>query len=232
MDIFALIKAPPVVMMSGAYCISAPKLFVLTKFVLETPDKIATNGSSNERCYRAYASPDADGLEVRYAVYHNCNHDYDKEGDTPNLAPIPINFHKTHSFRVMSILTSPPQIVTPSIPLTSSVVGVIALVSVCLLLERYTPIGSTIVSEQANDPFKPVQNVERHIPQFLHLLGVRTLMVQGLPPYRRITLVKKRPEQVDAKKLSRREMLGKLHFHSVTKLLLLKYLCSSGFPPL
>lgn len=77
-------------------CISTfNSLFVLTKFVLETPDKIAPNGSNNERCYRAHASPDADGLEVRYAVYHNCNHDYDKEGDTPNLAPIPINIHNT-----------------------------------------------------------------------------------------------------------------------------------------
>ena len=131
---------------------------------------------------------------------------------------------------MMSILASPPQMMMPSIPLTSRVVGAIALVSVCLLLKGYSPVRPAPVGEQPYQPFKNIQKIEADIPQFLHLFGVRSLVVQGLTPYGWLPLVEQHPKQVDAAKLSWRKMFGIYNLHSGVKLLLFVQFTPSGLP--
>ena len=119
---------------------------------------------------------------------------------------------------------------TPSVPLTGGVVVVITLVAVCLLLKGYSPVCSATVGEQADNPFKPVQNVERYIPQFLHLFSVRSLVVQGLTPYRGITLIEERPKQINTHEVPKWKMFCIYNLHSGVKLLLFVQFAPSGSP--
>lgn len=196
-------------------------LFLLLLQCLEPPYKIATNDSSNERCYRADASPDIVVLEIEDTVDNHCENDSHYDYDSPNFTPI---------HHITSVIFTPPQVVSPSVPLTDGVVVVFTLVAVCLLLKGYTPVCPTAVGEQPYQPFKNIQKIEANIPQFLHLFGVRSLVIQGLTPYGWLPLVEERPEQVDAQKLSWRKMFGIYNLHSGVKLLLFVQFTPSGLP--
>ena len=84
---------------------------------------------------------------------------------------------------------------------------------VCLLLEGYSPVCSLRVGEKAYHPFKPIEDIESYPQKFLHLLGVRALVVQSLPSHRRVALVEQRAEPVYRPEVPRREMFCVLNLH-------------------
>lgn len=120
---------------------------------------------------------------------------------------------------------------TPSVTLPCGIVVVVALVSVCLLLEGYTHVCSVSVREQPYKPFKNIQEIEADIPQLLHLFGVRTLVILRLTSHRSLlSLVEQYSEEVDTQKFSWWKVFSIYNFHSNVKLLFFVQFTPSGFP--
>lgn len=120
---------------------------------------------------------------------------------------------------------------TPSVTLPRGIVVVVALVSVCLLLEGYTPVCSATVREQPYKPFKNIQEIEADIPQFPHLFSVRTLVILHLTSHRSLLpLVEQCFKEVDTPKFSRWKVFSIYNLHVNVKLLLFVQFTPSGFP--